>query len=93
VLLGLAAIHWLATYSTATILGRITRTITIFLLAGSAVLIPCIYAVIWFLQADGIAKAAAQIDGFQPSWITVIATIAAAAVAIFSSRLGRTETK
>jgi hypothetical protein len=89
VLLGLAAIQRLVTYHAVSILGRITRSITVFLLAGCAVIIPGIYAVIWFLNAGDIAKAAAKVHGFRPSWISGVAAAVAAALAILAYQYKR----
>ena len=89
VLLGLAAIQRLVIYNAVSILGRITRGIAIFLLAGCAVVIPGIYAVVWFLNAGEIAKAAAHVHGFRPSWISGVAGVLAAAFAILTYRYKR----
>jgi hypothetical protein len=89
VLLGLAAVQRLVTYHAVSIPGRITRSITLFLLAGCAVIIPGIYAVIWFLNAGEIAKAAAKVHGFRPSWISGVAGVVAAALAILTYRYKR----
>ncbi len=89
VLLGLAAIQRLVTYNAVSILGRITRSIAVFLLAGCAVVIPGIYAVIWFLNAGEIAKAAAHVHGIRPSWISAVAGALAAGLAILTYRYKR----
>jgi hypothetical protein len=89
VLLGLAAMQRLVTYNAVSILGRITRGIAVFLLAGCAVVIPGVYAVIWFLNAGGIAKAAAHVHGIRPSWISAVAGLLAAAFAILTYRYKR----
>jgi hypothetical protein len=89
VLLGLAAIQRLVIYNAVSILGRITRGIAIFLLAGCAVVIPGIYAVVWFLNAGEISKAAAHLHGFRPSWISGVAGVLAAAFAILTYRYKR----
>lgn len=89
VLLGLVAIQRLLAYQVSSVLGGITRGLDIFLLAVSTVLIPGIFAVIWFLNAGEIAKAAAQTDGFQPSWISAIAGVVALAFAVLTYRFNR----
>jgi hypothetical protein len=89
VLLGLAAIQRLLTYNVSSVLGGITRGLTIFLLGVGAVIIPAIYSIIWFLNASAIAKNAAQTDGFQPSWISVVAGIVSAVVAVLTYRCNR----
>ncbi|MFZ0505538.1 MAG: hypothetical protein WAM44_17600, partial [Chthoniobacterales bacterium] len=89
VLLGLAAMQRLLAYHVSTVLGGIMRGLAIFLLGASAVVIPAIFAVIWFLNAGGIAKAAARTDGFQPSWISATAGVLAAAFAILTYRLNQ----
>jgi hypothetical protein len=89
VLLGVVAIQRLLTYQVTSVLGGITRGLTIFLLGVSAVVIPAIYSVIWFLNASEVAKNAAQAEGFQPGWISGVAAIASAAFALLTCRYGR----
>jgi hypothetical protein len=84
VLLGLAAIQRLLAYRVLSILGRITRGVAVFLLGACAVIIPAIYSVIWFLNADAVAKSAAQVHGARPSWISAVAGVGAAAFAILT---------
>jgi hypothetical protein len=84
VLLGLAAIQRLLAYRVLSILGRVTRGIAVFLLGACAVIIPAIYSIIWFLNADAVAKSAAQVHGARPSWISAVAGVVAAAFAILT---------
>ena len=86
VLLGLAAIQRLLAYRVLSILGRITRGVTVFLLGAAAVTIPAIYSIIWFLNAGAVAKSAAQVHGARPSWISIVAGLVAAAFAILTAR-------
>jgi hypothetical protein len=86
VLLGLAAIQRLLAYRVQSILGRIIRGVTIFLLAAAAVIIPAIYSTVWFLNAGAVAKSAAQVHGARPSWISVVAGLVAAGFAIFTAK-------
>lgn len=89
VLLGLVAIQRLLTYQVTSVLGGITRGLAIFSLGVSAVMIPAIFSVIWFLNASEVAKNAAQAEGFQLSWISGVAAIASAAFALLTCRYGR----
>ena len=89
VLLGLAAMQRLLAYHVSTVLGGIMRGLAIFLLGASAVVIPAIFAVIWFLNAGEIAKGAAQTNGFQPSWISAVAGVVALAFAVLTCRFNR----
>ena len=86
VLLGVAAIQRLLAYQVLSILGRIIRGFTVFLLGTAAVIIPAIYSVIWFLNAGALAKSAAQVHGARPSWISGVAAIVSAAFAVSISR-------
>ncbi|MGA7126766.1 MAG: hypothetical protein WBZ19_10705 [Chthoniobacterales bacterium] len=79
----------LLAYHVSTVLGGIMRGLAIFLLGVSTVIIPAIYAVIWFLNAGDIAKAAARTDGFQPSWISATAGVVAVAFAVLTYRFNR----
>jgi hypothetical protein len=79
VLLGLATIQRLLAYKVLSIFGRITRGSAVFLLRACAVIIPVIYSIIWFLNADTVAKSAAQVHGARPSWISALAGVVAAA--------------
>jgi hypothetical protein len=88
VLLGLAAIQRLLAYKVLSILGRITRGFAVFLLAACAVIIPAIYSIIWFLNANAVAKAA-HVHGNRPSWISAVAGLVAAAFAILTYRYNR----
>ena len=89
VLLGLAAIQRLLAYKVLSVLGRITRGFAVFLLAACAVIIPAIYSIIWFLNANAVAKSAAQVHGARPSWISAVAGALAAAVALLTCRYNR----
>jgi hypothetical protein len=84
VLLGLAAIQRLLAYKVLSILGRITRGFALFLLAACVVIIPTIYSIIWFLNANGVAKSAAHVHGARPGWISAVAGLVAAAFAILT---------
>lgn len=89
VLLGLAAIKRLLSYHVTSVLGGVTRGLAIFLLGISAVMIPAIYSVIWFLNASEVAKNAAQAEGFRPTWISGVAAIASAAFTLLTCRYDR----
>ena len=86
VLLGLAAVQRLLAYKVSSRLGRITRGVAVFLLGASAVIIPAIYSVIWFLNAHALAKSVAQVNGVRPSWISLVAGLVAAAFAILTAK-------
>lgn len=88
VLLGLTAIHRLVTYQVISILAGIARGIAVFLLAAACVMIPAIYAFIWFFNIADVAKAAAHTHGFRPNWISGVSLVVAAGFAIFIVRTG-----
>ncbi|HEX4200306.1 MAG TPA: hypothetical protein VHY59_02225 [Chthoniobacterales bacterium] len=89
VLLGLAAIQRLLTYNVSSVLGGITRGLAIFLVGVYSVVIPAIYAVIWFLNASEIARNAAQAEGFRPNWISTAAFVVSAAFTLLTCRYRR----
>lgn len=58
----------------------------VFLLSSQAILIPAMYAILWFFNFQGLI-AKANTDGLNPNWITYLSGIGGLIIAILNYRL------